>query len=136
MLIKKVVIVSIWCILLAGLVVILDFVEEQHQSLTCTKFDILIKYNSDDYFFVTDDIYNLLKQKGYKIEGSPLSDIDAEKIETTLNANPYIENADVFISINGNVKAYITHKKPIVKVFNKYNKSFYIDDKGYLIPPP
>jgi len=119
---------------LAGLIVLMGFVEKQHQELTCTNLDILIKYKSDDYFFVTNDINVFLKQKGYKIKGSTLSNIDAGEIENALYTNPYIEKADVCISIDGNVKIRITHKKPIAKVFNKYNKSFYIDEKGSLMP--
>ena len=132
---KKIIKISIWCILSAGLIVMLGFVEKQHQLLTCSNLDILIKYNSDDYFFITDDIYNFLIKKGYKIKGSPLSNINAGEIENVLKTNPYIEKADVYISIDGDVKINIIHKKPIVKVFNKYDKSFYIDDKGNLIPP-
>ncbi|MFA4851307.1 MAG: hypothetical protein WC599_02205 [Bacteroidales bacterium] len=130
---KKIIHISVWTILVAGLFVILGFAERQHQSLICRNLDILIRYNSDDYFITVDDINTFFAKKGLKIRGAALSDIDAGKIEAALYTIPYVEKADVYVSIDGDVKIRITQKKPIVKVFNKINRCFYIDDKGHLM---
>jgi cell division protein FtsQ len=130
---KKIIHISVWVILVAGLFVILGFAERQHQSLICGNLDILIQYNSDDYFITVDDVNAFFTKKGLKIKGAPLSDIDAGEIEAALYSTPYVENADVYISIDGDVNIRIIQKTPIVKVFNKTNHCFYIDDKGRLM---
>jgi len=120
--IKKIIIISSWLILLTGLGILLGFVEKENQSQTCNKLDILIKYNSNDYFITADDINTFLAVKGFKIKGAPLSNIDEGKIEIALQTIPYVENADIF------------QKRAIVKVYNKYGQQFYIDNKGKLMP--
>ena len=132
--IKKIIIFFSWIILIAGLCVLLVFVEREHQLITCKKLDIFIKYNSDDYFITVDDVNNYLASKGLKISGEPLYNIDAGEIESTLYSIPFIEKVDVFTTIEGNVEINIEQKKPIAKIFNKFNQSFYIDDKGKLMP--
>jgi cell division protein FtsQ len=131
--IKKILFIIVWVVLVAGLFVMLGFVNKQHQSETCNKFDIFIKYNSNDYFITNDDVQAFLAQKGIKIKGAQLNDINVGNIEALLYTIPCIKKADVFVSILGDVQINILQRKPIVKVFNKYGQSFYIDDEGMMM---
>jgi len=132
---KKILIISVWIILIAGLGVLLGFAEKEHQTTLCQKCDIFIKYNGDDYFLTVDDVNVFFVSKGIKIKGAPLSDINAGDIEDAIYTIPYVENADVCMTIEGDVEINIVQKRPIVKVYNQYGKDFYIDDKGGLMPP-
>lgn len=131
---KKLIIISVWIVLIVGLGLLLGFAEKEHQSSICNKCDIIIKYNSDDYFITVDDVNSFFASKGIKIKGSPLSDINVGDIEDVLYTLPYIENAEVSMAIEGDVKIDIVQKRPIVKIYNQYGKDFYIDDKGGLMP--
>jgi cell division protein FtsQ len=131
---KKLLIILVWIILIAGLGVVLGFAEKEHQSTLCGKCDIFIKYNSDDYFLTVDDVNNYFAGKGIKIKGAPLSDINTGDIEAAVYSIPYVEKVDASMTISGDVEIDIIQKRPIVKVYNKYGKDFYIDDKGGLMP--
>ncbi len=131
---KKILIILVWIILIAGLSTLLGFAYQEHQSEVCTKSDIFIKYNSDDYFITNGDIESFFAQKGYKIKGAPLYDISAGELEGSLLTIPYIKKADVFVSILGDVQINILQRKPIVKVYSKYGQSFYIDEEGKMMP--
>jgi len=133
-LMKKIINISVWILLPVLLLLAIDFIERRQKQVLCCNVDIRIKYNSDDYFITENDINEFFIKKGLKIRGISLSDIDAGNIEAYLYTIPYIEKADVFVSIDGEVKIQITQKKPIVKVFNKYNQSFYIDTQGSFMP--
>jgi len=132
--IKKILIILIWIILIAGFGFLLGFAEKEHQATICNKCDVLIKYNSDDYFITVDDIDAFFNAKGIKIKGAPLADIDVGELEDALFTIPYVEDADVSMTIDGDVNIKIVQKRPIVKVYNQYGRNFYIEDKGGLIP--
>ena len=132
--IKKIIIVSVWGILLGALGVFIGFSEKRHKAIVCETLSILIKYNSDDYFIIEDDLLEHLSKKGFKIKGAPLSSISAGDIESSLYCIPYVAKADVYVTIEGEVKINVTQKKPIAKVFNKSNQCYYIDDEGMLLP--
>lgn len=131
---RKIIIISVWVVLLAGLAILVRFVVKQHQAMVCDKVNITVTYNSDDKFITPVDVNAFLSAKGLKTKGAVLSEIYPEDIEKAISSIPCVEKAEVNTSINADVEIKIVQRKPIVKVFNKYNRSFYIDDKGCLIP--
>lgn len=131
---KKIIIIVSWVVLIAGLVVLLSFVEEKHNQMNCGKVDLLIQYNEADYLITVDDVFHFLKTKGIKIKDIKIKDVNVGNIESILYQIPYIEKADVFMTIEGNVGIKIVQKKPLIKVFNQFHQSFYIDDKGKVMP--
>ncbi len=59
--------------------------------------------------------------------------LDLNKLENTLDAQEMIEKSDVFVSIDGVLKAVVKQKTPIARVFEG-GSSFYIDYKGNRMP--
>lgn len=131
---RRLLIISLWILLVAGVAVLLGFAGKEHDNTSCESLDISIKYKSDDCFLTTGDIEEYFAKKAIKIKGTALSEINPDAIETALMGNPYIEKADVFVEINGNVKTIIVQRMPLVRVINKYDQSFYIDGNGCLMP--
>jgi cell division protein FtsQ len=59
--------------------------------------------------------------------------VDLNKLEKSINKQEMIEKSEVFISIDGVLKAVVKQKTPIARVFNE-NESFYLDYKGDRMP--
>ncbi|SEF68378.1 cell division protein FtsQ/DivIB [Flavobacterium urumqiense] len=59
--------------------------------------------------------------------------LDLNKLERILDAQEMIEKSDVFVSIDGVLKAVVKQKTPIARVFDNEG-SFYIDYKGNRMP--
>ena len=59
--------------------------------------------------------------------------LDLNKLEKMLDAQEMIEKSDVFVSIDGDLKAVVKQKTPIARVFDQ-GGSFYIDYKGNRMP--
>lgn len=59
--------------------------------------------------------------------------LDLNKLERKLNSNAMIDESDVFVSINGVLKAVVKQKTPVARVVNGF-ESFYIDYKGGRMP--
>jgi cell division protein FtsQ len=49
---------------------------------------------------------------------SSIEKIDLNKLERILNSNDMIEKSDVFVSIDGVLKAVVKQKTPIARVMN------------------
>ena len=54
------------------------------------------------------------------------------QLEKALNSNLMIKSAQVYVTVNGTVKADIEQKTPIARV--NTNESYYIDDEGSYMP--
>lgn len=95
---------------------------------------INIAFNTDDYPFLNETmVNNLLIQNFQGSSKVEKEKVDLKKLENLLNVNKYVDNSEVFCSIDGVLNAKIKQKKPIVRVINE-NGSYYLDDKGDKVP--
>ncbi|MBR9914809.1 MAG: hypothetical protein GYB32_08280 [Algicola sp.] len=92
-----------------------------------------IKFVGDDNLFITHEtVSKLLIQNQESVTNKPKDIIDLNRLESALNSNPMIKEAQVFMSVEGLVTAEIEQKKPIARVST--NASYYIDETGSFMP--
>ncbi|TXE18881.1 hypothetical protein ES692_05370 [Psychroserpens burtonensis] len=92
-----------------------------------------IKFVGDDNLFVTHEtVSKLLIQNQESVTNKPKDIIDLNRLESALNSNPMIKQAQVFMSVDGAITAEIEQKKPIARVST--NASYYIDETGGFMP--
>ena len=127
---KKILNISIWIILILGLIVLLSFIGGEHSKIKCKNFLISIDYgdNKADYFITSNEIRNFVYQITDTLKGQKIQEIDIEMIESEINKIPYVAKADVYLTIDGIVRVNIIQRKAIVKIIDKKGKSFYIDE--------
>jgi cell division protein FtsQ len=68
------------------------------------------------------------------LKGKPMEIIDTEGIKNMMLANPYIQSANVYTSIQGDLNVKIKQRSPILRIIDRHNHSFYIDYDGILFP--
>src|SRR3954467_11094310 len=84
-----------WVLSLAGLVVLMSFVEGKKQTVKCTDVKILIP--GADNFIEREEIDGLLKEDQGVLLGRNIENINIHKIEKKLQAHPYIGFAKVHV---------------------------------------
>jgi cell division protein FtsQ len=131
--IMKILMISLWAVLVSGLVVTLGFAEKQESKVTCKKPVIRLNEDSDNYFIEESDILELMRSKGDSIEGQPLGTVDVHKIEGLLYTNPWVKKANVFLALDGSLQVDIDVRVPLVRVMNNTGESYYIDTDGRLM---
>jgi cell division protein FtsQ len=95
---------------------------------------INIAFNADDYPFLNETmVNNLLIQNFQGASKVKKEKVNLKKLESLLNANKYVDNSQVFCSIDGFLNTKIKQKKPVIRVFNE-NGSYYLDNKGHKVP--
>ena len=92
-----------------------------------------IQFSGGDNLFISHQtVSKLLIQNGVDVKNVPKETLDLMLIESALNSNPLIKTAEVYVTVNGIVKADIEQKQPIARVHT--NESYYIDDDGFYMP--
>lgn len=95
---------------------------------------INIAFSEDDYPFLNETMVNNLLIQNFEGSSKVKKErVDLKKLENVLNANKYVDNSEVFCSIDGILSAKVKQKKPIIRVINE-NGSYYLDDKGDKVP--
>ncbi len=132
---KKIMILLLWVGGTVGFVVVTSAAITKQRSIACKKLHIELD-NDKGLFFVDEaDVRKAFtKLCGQQPEGKPMKTLDLAKLEDELENNPYIENANLYADIQGDLHVRITQKEPLLRIINNNGVSFYIDKKGYKIP--
>ncbi len=112
----------------------LGFVNKEQDSLTCKSLDIKVNQDDDLYFLNKIDIAQLIHDRGDSIIGQPKSTINIPEIEYVLNNQSDVANAEVYATINGEIKVEVKQRKPVIRIINANGESYYLDDEGKLMP--
>lgn len=96
--------------------------------------NINIQNTNENQFIDEDDIKNFFNERRDAILNTELKDIDVNGLEKALNTHPAIENADLSVDVNGDVKINVKARTPLVRVINMDGESYYIDTQTKLMP--
>lgn len=121
-----------WVICLAGLVVLMGFVDLKKQTVKCSNVKILIP--GADNFIEREEIDAILKQSQGTLIGRNLEQINLNQIEDKIKANPYIALAKIYADMDGVIHIEIKQRQPVLRVINASNQDFYIDRNGLKMP--
>ena len=131
--IRKILFISMWVVLVVGLIVTLGFAQKQESKMLCKKLNIIIHQDSNNYFIETEDIREMLAAKGDFIEGQSISTINVNSVEKLMYTNPWVRTAQAYLSLDGVMQIEIDVRSPLVRLINLNGESFYMDTEGKLM---
>lgn len=119
--------------LMLGLVVFLySFATHRNDSRKLKNSEVVFEGN--DNLFVTNKTVNkLLIENNRELKTIAKVEVDLNKLEKSINKQEMIEQSEVFVSVDGILRAKVRQKRPIARVFDE-NGSFYIDYQGNVMP--
>ena len=82
------------------------------------------------YFVDEKDIKELVKQYN---PTRKIGDINIPELEKKINQIPFVDSANVYLNLNGNLNVDIKQRVPAFRL-NKDGKDFYVDKKGVEFP--
>ncbi len=121
-----------WLISLAGVVVLLSFINVKKQTVKCKDVKILIP--GADNFIEREEIDAILKEDQGVLLGRNLENINIHNIEKKLQSNPYIGFAKVYVDMDGVLHIEVKQRQPILRILNENGQDFYIDNDGLKMP--
>ena len=116
------------------LAVLFSFVNREDDHNVCKSIQVEITDDSENHFILKEDIFNLLNDKGVDLVGLKMNEINREELETLLDHYHTIKKSEIYNNHQGIINIDITQRKPIVRVINQNEESYYIDEEGYLMP--
>lgn len=124
-----------WCISIAGIGTLLGFANGRQEAVRCSKINIRIDQAQGNYFLEKKDILKILKNDGSgTLINQLLKSIDLSSLEYNIEQNRYLQNAEVYIDINGELTIEAEQRTPALRIINYKNEGYYIDNKGYKMP--
>jgi cell division protein FtsQ len=111
---------------------LLAFTAKRNEDRMLTK--SVVEFMGDDNLFITNESVNkLLIENKTDARTIRKDKVDLNRLESQLNRHEMIEKSEVFVTIDGVLKARVKQKTPIARVLDE-NGSFYIDYEGNTMP--
>ena len=124
---------TIRLILMFILVIFLfSFTSKRNEHRKLSK-SVVIFLDDSNPFIKQETVNKLLIENKKDASSIEKDKLDLNKLEKSINKNKMIEKSEVFVSIDGVLKAVVKQKTPIARVFND-SGSFYIDYQGNRMP--
>lgn len=124
---------NIRLVLLIGLVGFLfSFTGKRNENRKLTN--AVVEFEVGEQLFITHETVNKLLIENKKDASSIRKvTLDLNDLENTINQHDMVEKAEVFVSVDGHLKAVVKQKTPVARIFEG-NGSYYIDYKGTKMP--
>ncbi len=95
--------------------------------------EVHIAFEEGENFYLTESSVNkLLIQKYGLLRNAPKEGVVLNTIESVLQTSDMVKNAQVYLTVDGDLYAKITQRKPIGRVAGA--NPFYLDDEGMKMP--
>ncbi|AXO81177.1 hypothetical protein DZC78_12535 [Olleya aquimaris] len=92
-----------------------------------------VEFIGNKNLFIThEDVSKLLIQNQQEVSNTSKEILDLNILETTLNQNPMVQYADVYVTVTGNLIAKVKQKTPIARVVT--DATYYVDNNGGYMP--
>jgi cell division protein FtsQ len=135
--IKKVVTTIFWSFAGAGSVVLLVAAIRYRNNNICKGYHIEISASRtrDRIFIDKKGISDLLTAAGAaRGQGRPIQSFNLRSLESALEKNVWIRDAQLFFDNNGVLQVRISEREPAVRIFTSGGNSFYVDSTGVELP--
>lgn len=109
-----------------------SFTSMRNKERKLVKSEVVFVDNSSP-FIKQETVNKLLIENKSDAQSIRKDKLDLNQLEKSINSNPMIEKSEVFVSIDGVLKAVVKQKTPIARVFYD-ESSFYIDYQGNIMP--
>jgi len=124
-------------IILAVLVLItsIGFVHKKQGGTLCKKLIINIENQQGNFFINEADVNGLVVNNGREmVLNLPFSNFKLKNIEERVNNHKYIESAEVYRDLAGNMMVDVRQERPIARILNAKGADYYISDAGQILP--
>lgn len=123
-----------WLMILLYLVAMLPLISAQRKQIVCETVTVNIVDDTHHFFVEEDNVLSMLDDKGEKVVGAPIHKLNLNELEEMLKLHPSINDVNIFGKVNGELQINIEQRNPILRVINSNRESYYIDEKGALMP--
>lgn len=125
----------LWILVGCSTIVLLTAAVNENERRVCKGVEIEITGASKHLFLDQAEVMSIIRSyTNNKIENEKIRLFDLQKIEKIIERNVWVNNAELFVDINGILQVRVDEREPIARIFTENNFSYYIDSSLKILP--
>jgi cell division protein FtsQ len=133
-LLVKILLIVLWIAIAAGVVVMMGFANETHETKMCRGITCRIDYVGSQPLMSGNDLIADINRKFGKPQSKSIGEVDIAGISSFVRKNPYLENTDVLLTIEGDIVVKADQCVAVIRYFTPDGQQHYIDRNGRIMP--
>ncbi len=130
---KKWLKITLWSLFLIGMVVVAIFIKKAMDEQLLPAPEISVHAEAEAAFLTSAEILERLQDARLIFEGQKRDELNIEEVEKFIKGISQVKEVEVFQSIDGAWRVDITMRKPIARIFNNFEETFYLDSEGNVV---
>ncbi|NVK66098.1 MAG: hypothetical protein HWE22_16020 [Flavobacteriales bacterium] len=125
--------IALWGIFTIGVIVLLVVVRGIQNERVLEEPEIIVEKIGEDPFLTEQELLAKLELEGLFRKGMRREDLKLEAIENYISGISQVDEVKVYTRIGNDWEIKVKLKRPVIRVFNKYGESFYLDEEGVIV---
>lgn len=114
--------------------VLIAFTERMKGTVAVRAVQINIENVHDNHFLDEGNIADLMNLDRTNIRGADLNNVSFREIEKKIKRDPFIEDADVYSDLKGNLMVNVKLRRPIARMVRNDGPDGYVAEDGTIMP--
>ena len=119
---------------LAALLVLIAFAEREQHQAAVKEISITIDNLNDNHFIDEEDVRGLMQMRDKSLIGTTVSSINLKEVEKKIKSNRFIEDAELYSDLKGNLLVNVELRRPIARIVRNDGPDGYIAEDGTIMP--
>ena len=132
---KKILLSALLLLIAAYIVAAVTVFNRKPASQVCQDIRLVIKDSVYAGFITKNEVSAMLKKKGISPLEQPMDRVRTDSIEQVLSRHPLIDRVECYKTPGGSLNIEVSQRIPILRVMSDDGANYYLDDKGYIMPP-
>jgi cell division protein FtsQ len=113
---------------------LIGFTERRQAHISIKDISIRMENINENHFLDESDIQNLMQLSKENLKGASISKVNLKGIEKKIMSDPFIQDAELYSDLKGNVVARVELRRPIARIVRNDGPDGYIAEDGTLMP--
>ena len=119
-------------LMIITVIALFSFTSHRNDRRKIKKIEVVF-IGENQLFLKPETVNKLLIEKNDDLKTISKDGLDLNKLEKSVSKQQFVEKADVFVTVDGVLKAVVKQKSPVGRVVAE-DSSFYIDSEGNRMP--
>ncbi|MGL1886244.1 MAG: cell division protein FtsQ [Reichenbachiella sp.] len=124
-----------YVIVVLALMIIIGFTNSKQKARYVNNVAVVVDNQFENYFIDQQDVLNLINDQGVDYLLNLDKDVlDLKDLEIIIENHQFVEDAQAYIDLHGNLSIDVKQNRPIARVFNRSGEDYYISSQGEVLP--